>query len=190
VPRWGTQLILVLIAALFLAAGVSKLRHGGLAWADGKTLGFYLAGGTTMGLPQATWQKGFSPLSGPSDVEPTLTWKDGFGLENYLYLVSPPKLGRVVARFPWMAVILSVVTLIFELAAPLMIINHWLRNLYLLSAILFMSGIRFTMGIDFLPWIVVFLRRLTGFGLLNKCGSNGTKWLLFPPSPQECLHSV
>ncbi len=101
VPRWGTQLMLVLIVLLFFSAGVSKLRYSGLAWADGQTLSFYLDGGTGLRIPDpesdgylapnSTWRKGFSQFV--TSEHPTDLWKDGVGLEGYLYRARPEPLG-------------------------------------------------------------------------------------------------
>jgi hypothetical protein len=40
--RWPVRAVWVLVALIFLAAGVAKLRTGGLAWANGDSLSIYL----------------------------------------------------------------------------------------------------------------------------------------------------
>jgi hypothetical protein len=40
--RWPIELCFVALAAYYAKAGVAKLMDGGLAWADGSTLQFYL----------------------------------------------------------------------------------------------------------------------------------------------------
>lgn len=165
VPRWGTQLILVLIVLLFFSAGVSKLRYSGLAWADGQTLSFYLAGGTGLRIPDpegdgylspgSTWRKGFSQFVASDD--PTGLWKDGVGLEGYLYRARPEPLGQFLAAIPWAVTALSVLSLLFELASPLLLLGPFWRNLYLFGAIAFFVGIDLTLSVGFLGWIPICL---------------------------------
>jgi hypothetical protein len=50
--RWPLELILVEIAAFYAQAGYAKLRAGGLAWADGYTLQYYLL---EKGTPVGMW---------------------------------------------------------------------------------------------------------------------------------------
>jgi hypothetical protein len=165
VPRWGTQLILVLIAVLFLGGGVSKLRHGGLRWADGKTLGFFITGrGQAIlepggsGIVRYVWRDGYSQLSGPERVAAAVAWKDGFGIEAYLLRsLATTELGLWVARYQWMLIGLSVFTLIFELAGPVVLFGPLLRNLFLIGATFFLLNIRITMPVGFMEWIPVFL---------------------------------
>lgn len=166
VARWGTQLILVVIASIMFAAGLAKLRHTGVRWADGETLRFYFRGGTAI-LPSTARTDSLPPQSrrpyfvgtivGPANVPPEVAWRDGFGLEAYTYMVSIDALGRVVRKWPWTATAISVMTLVVELTMPLLLLTPWLRSLYLTAAIGLMVGINFILGISFAPWIVVFL---------------------------------
>ena len=165
VPRWGTQLILVLIVLLFFSAGVSKLRYSGLAWADGQTLSFYLNGGTGLRIPNpegngylspdSTWREGFSQFVASDD--PTGLWKDGVGLEGYLYRARPEPLGQFLASIPWAVTALSVFSLMFELASPLLLLGPFWRNLYLFGAVAFFVGIDLTLSVGFLGWIPICL---------------------------------
>jgi hypothetical protein len=166
VPRWGTQLVLVVIATLMFSAGLSKLRYSGLRWADGETLRFYLSGhtidlpkpdGTGVMVFERTRRDGFSQLVGRRDVAPEVAWRDGVGLESYLYWVSPVPIGKWVNQWPWLIAAMSALTLAFEVTAPLLLVNRWLRNLYLLGGCGFLMGIYLTMGINFRVWMVVFL---------------------------------
>jgi len=54
--RWPIELAVVVLVAYYWKAGVSKLVDGGLAWADGSTLEFYLL---TNRMPWGTWLAGF-----------------------------------------------------------------------------------------------------------------------------------
>ena len=163
VARWGTQLVVTLFATLLFAAGLAKVRHGGVRWMDGHTLGFYLGGRSTLHIPDArtpgatlrelsVWTHGFSQLSGPASVAPARAWKDGFGIESHLYDATPTGLGRRIARQPWLLVASSVATVVFELAAPLLLVGGVPRATYTLASIGFFIGIRMSMGINFLPW--------------------------------------
>jgi hypothetical protein len=166
VPRWGTQLVLVLITLVMFSAGVSKLRHSGVRWADGETLHFYLTGQTIRipdpdgpGIiqPERVRRYGFSQIVGPPVVAPEVAWRDGFGLDAYLYWVSPLDMGWLIGGWPWATALLSAMTLLFELTTPLLLVNRWLRNLYLAGACGMLAGIHFTMGIGFWAWMVVFV---------------------------------
>jgi len=54
--RWPIELAVVVLVAYYWKAGVSKLVDGGLAWADGSTLEFYLLMNR---MPWGTWLAGF-----------------------------------------------------------------------------------------------------------------------------------
>ena len=191
VPRWGTQLILVLIATVMLSAGLSKLRHGGLRWADGQTLGFYLTGGTTWTVApvdagadtavRSVWRAGYSQLSGPSDAAPAAAWKDGFGIESYLLRATPTRLARAIARHRWLVVVLSVSAMLFELSAPVLLLGPWPRTFYLLGAVGFFLGIKFTMRISFAAWIVVCPCAVDWVWLAEQLRSGLPRWPLCRP---------
>jgi hypothetical protein len=143
VPRWGTQLVLVLLATLFFAAGISKLRYGGPQWADGRTLGFYLDGGSTSAIPDprragvhlaphSVWDNGFSQLVGRASMSPEHTWRDGFGLESYVYHTIPTRFGRQAAHQPRLLAAMASSTMVLELAAPMLLVGP-ARNLYLVA---------------------------------------------------------
>jgi hypothetical protein len=54
--RWPIELAVVVIAAYYCKAGIAKLLVGGLAWADGSTLQFYLmTNGNPAGMTLAAW---------------------------------------------------------------------------------------------------------------------------------------
>ena len=172
VPRWGIQLVLVIFATVMFSAGISKLRYSGWEWTDGRTLGFYLAGGSVRnviipdtgngsrpGLDRrphlSYWTDGFSQFVGRKDLTPDVAWKDGVGLESYLFSMTVQPMGRRVASHSSAVVALSFMSLFLELLAPLMLVGSRLRSLYLLAATGFFLGIDATMGISFVPWVVV-----------------------------------
>jgi hypothetical protein len=54
--RRPIELAVVVLAAYYCKAGIAKLHDGGLAWADGSTLQFYLmTNGRPAGMALATW---------------------------------------------------------------------------------------------------------------------------------------
>src|SRR5579862_3691543 len=57
--RWPLLLVFAEIAAFYCAAGVTKLRTSGLAWADGWTLQYFLL---TAGTPAGLWIAGSRSL--------------------------------------------------------------------------------------------------------------------------------
>jgi uncharacterized membrane protein YphA (DoxX/SURF4 family) len=177
VPRWGMQLVVVVLVAIMFSAGLSKLRHGGWEWADGKTLGFYLSGGAVAhvlppdwdpAVRPNRWRDGTVPLVPARTIAPEAAWKDGVGLDGYLYLASGFGVGQRLHQFGWALILLSVFTLVVELAAPVALLGSRARTVYLLAAMGLLLGIRLTMGPDFASWIVI------GVCLLN------WRWLASP----------
>jgi hypothetical protein len=166
VPGWGAQLTVVLIAILLFAAGASKVRHAGFQWADGQTLGFYLAGGLTpnrfVHVPDdverpRTWRDAFVHVVSRPGLTAEAAWKDGVGLDGYLYQASGTIIGRAIAERPSLLVGLSAFTLILELAAPLLLFGGLIRSVYLLLAASLFIGIWLAMGIAFHSWSAIIL---------------------------------
>lgn len=166
VPGWGVQLTVVLVAALLFSAGVSKVRYAGLQWADGQTLGFYLSNRTVTNLftnlpddvdrPRG-WNDGFVQFVSRPGLPAEAQWKDGVGVDGYLYMARATPIGDAIARRPRALRALATFTLLVELAAPLVLLGAWARSAYLLAACGFFVGIYVSMGINFLAWVVVIL---------------------------------
>src|SRR5262249_11546731 len=49
ISAWPVRLTLLLLCLFYFASGSAKLRYAGLSWADGRTLAFYLSGGSRLG---------------------------------------------------------------------------------------------------------------------------------------------
>ena len=150
-PVWPLRIILLLLIATYLTAGISKLRHSGWEWTDGKTLSFYLSGGS---LRDRTLPQRFIADRAASPEE---RFRDGVGLVDWAWVAAPTPLGRAIARSPVSTRWLSVFSLLLELAFPLALLGR--RPLFVLLGLasLFHLGIKATMQISFLPYLVVYL---------------------------------
>ncbi|MEL0456419.1 HTTM domain-containing protein [Flavobacteriaceae bacterium SZ-1-7] len=149
-PKWGTQLVLLLVVLTYFTAGVSKLRYGhGAKWLDGSTLSFYLKERTDK-YENGTKQIVFSDNQTNSEA----LWKDEFGFVahtygNYQTLKKWNHIADYVANSKFLVILLSVGSLLFELLAFVVFVNSKYRNIYLVSAIVFHMSIGQLMGISF-----------------------------------------
>lgn len=147
--KWGQYLILGLLAVTYTAAGLSKLRFSGWKWLDGSTLGFYL--GSLSGGNRV-----FVIGGGPT------TWRDDFGLENYTYAnwgyyqrnFLETGLAEWIIRTPGVLVVLSIATIILELAGILLFIPR-LRSILLIGYIGMHMTIGVLMGLAFTDYQIV-----------------------------------
>jgi hypothetical protein len=151
VSAWPIRLALLLLCLFYFASGHSKLRHSGPRWADGRTLDFYLSGGSVLGGGQP--QRFLSDPQAPAAAK----WRDGYGLVDYAYLGRPTPIGRSLSRSPSLVRLLSLGTLLFELSFPLVLLGRRLTFAYLLAGTLFHAGIMLTLQIDFWSSLVVYL---------------------------------
>ncbi|MCB0352200.1 MAG: HTTM domain-containing protein [Bdellovibrionales bacterium] len=147
VPRWGFQLILVLLSLFYFTSGFSKLRYGGLEWMNGKTLQFYLEGKSNSRHMQ---QYGSSP-----EVPEGEKWKDGFGLQYYIYGANPSPLAKRIAESPLACSMFAIGTIIFELGFIIVLFGGTLRPLLLFGGLVFHASVYFLMHISFMPWMVI-----------------------------------
>lgn len=140
IPGWGEHLALVLLLSVYLAAGVAKLRWGGIAWFSGETLGFYFSGVAGEFGRQLM-------VASPSGLEHT--WRDGIGLTDFTYRSVGSDLSRWLAAQHHLLQIMAVGGTLLELAAPLAVLGHRIRNSYLVCMATFhlMNGI--LMGLPF-----------------------------------------
>ena len=146
-PVWLARIVLIQIVAVYLAAGVAKLRYGGLEWLDGRTLSFYLAGETHDGKQYF----GAKREPAPEDL-----WRDGFGLEHILYKAHPPPSARRLARHPWVCRLLAVASVGFELGFAVVLFAPRLVLPALVAAVAFHEGIDALMRIEFAHYYPVF----------------------------------
>jgi len=142
-PRWGLQLILVLIAAIYFTAGVSKVRYSGGQWYDGQTLAYYMDG-----THQAEFDRGQVLFADPS-LPDEAKFRDGVGLVDHAYGTYARRPALWLSSIPGMMPLLAVMTLVLELSSPVLLLGPWWRNLYLASAIGMHTGIWLTMALPF-----------------------------------------
>ena len=145
--RWGAHLILLIVVCFYCTSGISKIRYGGIHWMNGETLSFYLSGKTLSSQLQQ--------YSTTDAVADSLTWKDGVGLTHYLYGARPSTVARFVSEHLWLAMLSSIVAVLFEIAAPLVYLNRSIRSWYFLLGFSFHLSVYFMMGIDFFTWSIV-----------------------------------
>jgi hypothetical protein len=151
VSVWPVRLTLLLLCLFYFASGHSKLRHSGLRWTDGRTLDFYLSGGSVLGSGQP--QRFLADPRAPAADK----WRDGFGLVDYAYFGRPTPLGRALSRSKASVRLLSIATLLFELSFPLVLLGRRITFGYLLAGAAFHAGIMLTLQIDFWSSLVVYL---------------------------------
>ncbi|MBT8183886.1 MAG: hypothetical protein KJN76_03530 [Eudoraea sp.] len=176
-PKWGLNLILVLLVLTYFTAGVSKIRHGGLKWLDGATLGFYLEN-YVADYPGGEQQL----LIANSNADSAKQWKDGIGFEahtygNYQYRTSFKKLSNWIAARPVLVIVISVITILFEFAWFIVFINSKYRNIYLLAAIITHTMIGVLMGLYFLHYRFICLCLLDWNQILKTFGGSYGKKL-------------
>ncbi len=156
VPVWGLRTILILLGCTYFAAGFSKVRYGGLKWADGHTLSHYLDGSAHSGSSNA------KPMFiGPTELPEACKWKDGYGIYSYSYGNRQSshlsrQAGKFIAAHKPLIIGASVATVLFQLAGILLLLaNGWVRILYLLLAILMHKTIGVLMGLPFPDYQIV-----------------------------------
>lgn len=149
VPIWGVRLLLLMLALVYITAGLSKIRFTGLKWLDGQTLTYYLDGtaNPNTGQPQPMYV-------GPKDAPADKTWRDGFGIYSYSYGNRQEaemwrSTGEKIASIPALIAAVSVATVLFELSGFVLLFGGWVRVFYLLGAILMHRSIGMLMNLPF-----------------------------------------
>ncbi|MCW5517041.1 hypothetical protein J1G40_12330 [Muriicola sp. Z0-33] len=156
-PKWGLNLILIVLVLTYFTAGVSKIRHGGIKWLDGATLGFYLENYV------ADYASGEQQLLIANDaINSGEHWKDNIGFEahtygNYQYRTGFKKLANWVAERPAWVIAISVITILFEFTWFIVFINSKYRNIYLIAAFITHTMIGVLMGLYFLHYRIICL---------------------------------
>jgi uncharacterized membrane protein YphA (DoxX/SURF4 family) len=148
---WPVRLVLVLVCAFYFASGYAKVRYAGFRWADGRTLAFYLQGGSRLGPgePQRFLES--------TDAPPAARFRDGWGIEDYAYVGRPTVLGRALGRSPAATRALSCFTLLVELGFPVVLFGRALLAIWLVLGVALHLGIDATLRIDFSAYLVVYL---------------------------------
>jgi hypothetical protein len=160
VPRWGTKLAVALLCTAYFFGGFSKMRFSDLRWVDGKTMAHYAA------LPSLEYQEYRQEFAGPSSADKELAWRDGYGVEFYLFRPFPTDLGRQLAPIPWVMALIATLVILFELSVPLALIGPRFQFVMLGSAVLFHFGSLAVIGIFFDTWVFACLALMPwGVGL-------------------------
>ncbi len=155
VPVWGVKLLLILMAVVYFTSGFSKIRFSDGKWMDGKTLTFYLDGRASVHKKQDVQR-----IFGPKEVPDEEAWKDGFGPTAHHYMNARKggfngRWGKKITELPWLIMMLSAGTLVFELLGPVILLGGWFRFGYLLGAIVMHAAIGFLMHIHFKEFQIV-----------------------------------
>lgn len=146
-PLWGFFLICILVSTFYLASGTSKLRFGGFHWLNGQPLAFYLSGISRSNQLQQYGSRVVVPASE--------RWRDGFGIDFYLYGANPSSLGKYIGADPLYRKVGACAATFFEILYPLMLFGGRFRFFMCLSAALFHLSVISLMGISFMPWVVL-----------------------------------
>lgn len=178
-PKWGFNLILILVVLTYFTAGISKLRYGnGINWLDGSTLGFYLQERSLQ------YEKGDMQLIiGDNKILEQEKWKDKFGFlahtyGNYQTLPRWNEIANYIANNKALVIGLSIGSVLFELLGFIVFINSKYRNTYLISAILFHLSIGQLMGISFRQYRLICFCLIDWNLIINSIKkSKGTKFL-------------
>lgn len=152
VPRWGLQLVLVLLAVVYTTAGLSKVRYSGGQWHDGQTLRYYLDG-THANEQQIAKQVFF----GDADLASQYEWKDNAALADHAYGLKARRVLRENLTRPTIFPALAWMTLLVELSGLVILIGPRVRNLYLISAFGMHTGIGMWMELYFNDYRILIL---------------------------------
>ncbi|MDD7885849.1 hypothetical protein [Flavivirga sp. 57AJ16] len=155
-PKWGINLVLLLVMLTYLTAGISKLRYGnGINWLDGSTLSFYLKERTNNYKAG-----GVQLIIGDNKITDQDKWKDKFGFIGHTYSNTQTsktwnKIADYIGSNKLLSILLSIGSILFEVLGFIMFINSKYRNIYLISAILFHLSINLLMGISFTEYQLI-----------------------------------
>jgi hypothetical protein len=148
---WPLRLMLILIVLTYFTAGVSKLRHTGPEWVDGKTLGFYLGGGSLR--DRVSPQRFIADPDSPRAAR----FRDGVGLVDWAWVADPTPLGKAVAGAPLVEPQQWEQAHNQEHVFKLALLSRRTTWALLATAALFHLGIKLTMQISFLSYLVVYV---------------------------------
>jgi predicted DCC family thiol-disulfide oxidoreductase YuxK len=123
VAGWGLRVMLMVFALVYFTAGVSKLRFSDGQWWDGQTLARYYEGAS-----RDLQRQYFAAVDAP---RPEQVWRDGVGLEHHLYTCGGRAVNYRLSQQGWLMTGMSIVGIILELSAPLLLLRGRWRNLYI-----------------------------------------------------------
>jgi hypothetical protein len=118
---------------------------------DGKTLAFYLGGGSLR--DRISPQRFIADPDSPRSAR----FRDGVGLVDWAWVADPTSLGKAVASQPLLTRLLAILALSLELVFPLALLSRRTTWALLGAAALFHLGIKATMQISFLSYLVVYI---------------------------------
>lgn len=150
VSVWPVRAVLLVLCLLYVSAGVSKLRYSGWQWTDGKTLAFYLGGGSPRGSAE---EQRFVVDHRATQAE---RFRDGWGLVDHAYVGSPTPTGLWLSREAVLLEVLSWAALLWELGFAVALFGGRARVLALLGGVGFHAGIHLTLGINFSSYLVCY----------------------------------
>lgn len=160
-PAWGLKLILCLIAFFYFASGATKMYNAGFRWLDGNTLGFYLSGRSVSSHIQQ-----YVAVEG----KPSQTFRDGIGLESYIYGARPTEFAKHLAGDARIMLAGTIAAVALELFMPLILLGPGFCFVLLSIAATFHIGVYYLMGIPFISWIVLDL--CLAYGAFRKLTSS------------------
>jgi hypothetical protein len=165
--KWGLNLILLLLIATYLTAGISKLRFGGLEYLDGETIGFYIQERTF------EFDNGSHKLIiGDSNLTNEDKWKDKFGLKAYAYsnITSSERIKGIqmyIASSPNILKIITFCSIVFEFLGFIVFFGSKYRNIYLCFAFMFHTVIGLLMGFTFYQYRLICILLIDWRSILN-----------------------
>jgi len=150
VSIWPVRAVLVVLCLVYLSAGVSKLRYSGWQWTDGKTLAFYLSGGSPRG---ATREQRFVADPRATDAQ---RFRDGWGLVDHAYVGNPTPAGLWLSKQSRLLSLLAWGALLWELSFPIALWGGRARLLAFAGGVGFHLGIHLTLSINFSSYLVCY----------------------------------
>lgn len=147
---WPVRAVLLVLCLVYVSAGVSKLRYSGWQWTDGKTLAFYLSGGSPRG--SAATQR-FIAEPRATEAE---RFREGWGLVDHAYVGNPTPAGLWLSQQARLLRIVSWAALLWELGFVLALFGGWARVLALAGGVGFHLGIQLTLSINFSSYLVCY----------------------------------
>jgi hypothetical protein len=147
---WPVRALLLVLCLVYMSAGVSKLRYSGWQWTDGKTLAFYLGGGSPRGSSETQ-----RFVADPRATEAE-RFREGWGLVDHAYVGSPTPAGLWLSQQARLLELLSWAALLWELGFVIALFGGWARILALAGGVGFHLGIHLTLSINFSSYLVCY----------------------------------
>jgi hypothetical protein len=169
VSIWPVRTVLIVLCLLYVSAGVSKLRYSGLQWTDGRTLSFYLGGGSERG---SDVEQRFVADPRAASAE---RFRDGWGLVDHAYVGRPTAVGLWVAKQSRLLEFLSWGALLWELTFPMALLGGWPRAFAFAGGVGFHLAIHLTLSINFSSYLVCYALFVDWVALARRIGRAASK---------------